>query len=104
MKLVKRLQPDQGELDRMFSVMRFLKKVARGIGFGHEGVDQFGRTGRASQGSEVIAAVEIPFQVRAVSNPEDEISLRQRNFEQRTKSSGVSGQADTKIDVRRDDA
>ena len=99
MELMERLEPEQGELDGMFAVVGFVKEVAGGVGLGREGVDEFGRADGASQRRDVIAPVEIPFEVRAVADAEDNIGVGGRGFEKGTKGGGVGAEADTKVDV-----
>ena len=77
--------------------------AARGIAIGGEGIDQFGRTGCASQWRDVIAPVEIPLHVRTVADAQNDVGIGEGCFQQRSKSSGVGAATDTKIDVRGDD-
>ena len=104
MKLMERLEPDEGELDGMFAVVGLMKKVARGVGFRHEGIDEFGRAGGASQRCDIIAPVEIPFEVRAMADAEYEVGVDERRFEKRPECGGVGAEADAKIDVGGDHA
>jgi len=101
---MERLEPDQGELDGMFAVMRFVKKVTRGVRFGHEGVDKLGRAGRASQRRDVIVPVEIPFEMRTMTDAENEVGIGERRFKKRPERGGVGAEADAKIDVGGDHA
>jgi len=104
MKLMERLEPNQREFDGMFAVMRPMKKVARGIGFGNEGVDDLGRADGAAQRRDVIAPVEIPFEMRAMADAENDVGVGKRRFQERAKGGGVGADADTKINVGSDDA
>ena len=98
------MEPEQGELDGVFAVMRFVKKVARGVCFSREGIHQLGRTNGASQWRDVIAPVEIPFEVRAMTDAENDVGIGERRFEEWLKRGGVGAVADAKIDVGGDDA
>jgi hypothetical protein len=46
MELMERLEPEQGEFDGVFAVMRFGEKSGARDRFGGEGIDEFGRAGR----------------------------------------------------------
>ncbi len=81
-----------------------MKEVAGGIGFGDEDVDQVIGADRMAERRVVIAAVEIPFEVRAMADAEDDIGIGEGRFQQRTESGGISLHAYAEIDVRRDHA
>ena len=104
MKLMKRLEPDQGELDGMFAIVRLGKEVMGGVGFGGEGVDQLGRAEGVAQRRMVIAVVEIPFEVGAMADAEDDVDVGEGFGQERLKCGGVGPQADAEIDMGCDDA
>jgi len=103
-QLMEGLKPEQGELDGVLAFMRFRREIARGIGIGREGIDEIGRADGASERGEVIAPIEVPLEVRAVADAEDEVGVGERRVEERPERGGVGAEADAKIDVRGDDA
>jgi len=86
----------------MLAVMRFMKKIVRRVCFRNEGIDQIGRAGRGAQRRNVIAPVEIPFEMRAMADAENDISIDERRFHERTKGRGVGTETDAKIDMGSD--
>ena len=55
--------------------------MARGVRFGRKSIDKVGCAGRASQRRDVIAPVEIPFEVRAMADAEDDVGIGERRFQ-----------------------
>ncbi len=104
MEAVKGLEPEERELDGVLALVRGGEEAALGRRAVGEGVDEIGSAFGAAERRDVVAAVEVPFEARAVADAEDEIDVGERDMEQRLKRGRVGGQADAEIDVGCDDA